>query len=266
MLEITPAAVAEPARRGRRHRAPTSAPPRDRSDRAPWLRLAPRTATCGFEEALAANRLSLAECSRITGVPEADIVKAAEWAYAPKPSSTPGNRHYPRTMHGYEKGIIWGQRQLPHPVRLGRPGAGHRERRPSRDRCRAHGRPSGGLCAPALSGRAVGDLCRRRDHQGQRPHAHGLGLQCLPDHAELGAVPLLGQQRPHQSHLADRLSRSLPQVPPRPLPDVTGGAEPARRQGLRRRGRRHRRAIQRLRLDVRDGLPRARTSRPVRCS
>ncbi len=67
-----------------------------------------REHTSGFEEALAANRLSLAECSRITGVPEADIVKAAEWAYAPKPSSTPGNRHYPRTMHGYEKGIIWG--------------------------------------------------------------------------------------------------------------------------------------------------------------
>jgi arsenite oxidase large subunit len=62
-----------------------------------------REHTSGFEDALAANRMSLAECSRITGVPEADIVKAAEWAYKPKASG-----HYPRTMHGYEKGIIWG--------------------------------------------------------------------------------------------------------------------------------------------------------------
>ncbi|NEV62774.1 arsenate reductase (azurin) large subunit [Thiorhodococcus minor] len=62
-----------------------------------------RDHTSGFEEALTANRMSLADCSRITGVPEADIVKAAEWAYKPKAS-----RHYPRTMHGYEKGIIWG--------------------------------------------------------------------------------------------------------------------------------------------------------------
>ncbi|NEX22171.1 arsenate reductase (azurin) large subunit [Thiorhodococcus mannitoliphagus] len=62
-----------------------------------------RDHTSGFEEALKANRMSLADCSRITGVDEADIVKAAEWAYKPKAS-----RHYPRTMHGYEKGIIWG--------------------------------------------------------------------------------------------------------------------------------------------------------------
>ncbi|MBK1724648.1 arsenate reductase (azurin) large subunit [Thiocystis violacea] len=62
-----------------------------------------RDHTSGFEEALKANRMSLADCSRITGVPEADIVKAAEWAYKPKASG-----QYPRTMHGYEKGIIWG--------------------------------------------------------------------------------------------------------------------------------------------------------------
>ncbi|MCA1792189.1 MAG: arsenate reductase (azurin) large subunit, partial [Thioalkalivibrio sp.] len=59
--------------------------------------------TSGFDEALQANRTSLDECSSITGVPVADIVKAAEWAYKPKDSG-----HRPRTMHGYEKGIIWG--------------------------------------------------------------------------------------------------------------------------------------------------------------
>jgi len=59
--------------------------------------------TTGFEQALQANRMSLEETSRITGVPAADIRKAAEWAYKPKESG-----HRPRTMHGYEKGIIWG--------------------------------------------------------------------------------------------------------------------------------------------------------------
>ena len=59
--------------------------------------------TTGFDAALAANRLSLKDCSKITGVPVADLQKAAEWAYAPKADGT-----RKRTMHGYEKGIIWG--------------------------------------------------------------------------------------------------------------------------------------------------------------
>ncbi len=59
--------------------------------------------TVGFEEALAANRMSLEEGSRITGVAVADLEKAAEWAYRPKASG-----HAPRTAHLYEKGIIWG--------------------------------------------------------------------------------------------------------------------------------------------------------------
>jgi arsenite oxidase large subunit len=59
--------------------------------------------TNGFDAAVAANRLSLAECSRITGVSEAKIRQAAEWSYKPKAAGT-----MPRTMHAYEKGIIWG--------------------------------------------------------------------------------------------------------------------------------------------------------------
>jgi arsenite oxidase large subunit len=59
--------------------------------------------TVGFDDAVKANRLSLDECSRITGVPVAKLRQAAEWAYKPK---APGL--LPRTMHGYEKGIIWG--------------------------------------------------------------------------------------------------------------------------------------------------------------
>ncbi len=59
--------------------------------------------TKGFDEAVAANRLSMDEASRITGVPVEKLVMAAEWAYKPKASG-----HPPRTMHAYEKGIIWG--------------------------------------------------------------------------------------------------------------------------------------------------------------
>lgn len=59
--------------------------------------------TRGYAEAAAANRLSLDECSRITGVPVAKLKRAAEWSYAPKASG-----HRPRAMHAYEKGIIWG--------------------------------------------------------------------------------------------------------------------------------------------------------------
>ncbi|RMG35898.1 MAG: arsenate reductase (azurin) large subunit, partial [Gammaproteobacteria bacterium] len=59
--------------------------------------------TTGFAEAYKANRMSLEECSKITGVSVADLKKAADWAYKPKKSG-----HRPRTAHLYEKGIIWG--------------------------------------------------------------------------------------------------------------------------------------------------------------
>lgn len=59
--------------------------------------------TSGFDAAVAANKLSLSECARITGVSEDKLRQAAQWAYAPKAG---GAR--PRTMHAYEKGIIWG--------------------------------------------------------------------------------------------------------------------------------------------------------------
>lgn len=61
------------------------------------------TYTRGFDSATKANRMSIDETSRITGIPQDKLVKAAEWAYKPKAG---GQR--PRTMHAYEKGIIWG--------------------------------------------------------------------------------------------------------------------------------------------------------------
>jgi arsenite oxidase large subunit len=59
--------------------------------------------TKGFDAALAANRMSLDEGSRITGIPVAKLQQAADWAYRPKAAG-----QMTRTMHAYEKGIIWG--------------------------------------------------------------------------------------------------------------------------------------------------------------
>lgn len=59
--------------------------------------------TNGFDEAVKVNRMSLDEVSQITGVSMEKLLKAAEWAYKPK-----APKLLPRTMHAYEKGIIWG--------------------------------------------------------------------------------------------------------------------------------------------------------------
>ncbi|WP_420230872.1 arsenate reductase (azurin) large subunit [Pseudomonas sp. ABY48] len=59
--------------------------------------------TKGFEQALQANRMSLEETSRVTGISADKLKQAAEWAYKPKASG-----HRPHTLHAYEKGIIWG--------------------------------------------------------------------------------------------------------------------------------------------------------------
>ena len=59
--------------------------------------------TKGFDAAVQSNRMSLDECSRITGVSADKLRKAAEWAYKPKAGG-----HAPRSCHTYEKGIIWG--------------------------------------------------------------------------------------------------------------------------------------------------------------
>jgi arsenite oxidase large subunit len=56
-----------------------------------------------FEDAVEGCRISLAEAEAITGVPAADISKAAAWIAEPKAGGF-GRR----TMIGYEKGIIWG--------------------------------------------------------------------------------------------------------------------------------------------------------------
>jgi arsenite oxidase large subunit len=59
--------------------------------------------TKDFDKALAANKVSVAEAARITGLSEADIVKAVTWIAEPKAG---GARR--RAMFAYEKGLIWG--------------------------------------------------------------------------------------------------------------------------------------------------------------
>jgi len=59
--------------------------------------------TSGFDEALSANKTSVADAARMTGLSEDDIRKAARWIAEPK---SDGSRR--RTMMAYEKGLIWG--------------------------------------------------------------------------------------------------------------------------------------------------------------
>jgi arsenite oxidase large subunit len=59
--------------------------------------------TTGFDEMLAANKVSIDEAARVTGLTPEDIRKAAAWIAEPKQG---GARR--RTMFAYEKGLIWG--------------------------------------------------------------------------------------------------------------------------------------------------------------
>ncbi|MBN9307513.1 MAG: arsenite oxidase large subunit [Devosia sp. 67-54] len=59
--------------------------------------------TNDYDKALKANRMTVDEAAKITGLSADDIVKAAEWIAMPKED---GKRR--RTMFAYEKGLIWG--------------------------------------------------------------------------------------------------------------------------------------------------------------
>ena len=59
--------------------------------------------TINFDKARAANKVSIEEAARITGLNPQDISKAASWIAEPKAG---GARR--RTMFAYEKGLIWG--------------------------------------------------------------------------------------------------------------------------------------------------------------
>ncbi|MEM9229388.1 MAG: arsenate reductase (azurin) large subunit [Pseudomonadota bacterium] len=56
-----------------------------------------------FDAALEAIRISTADAAEVTGIPEADIIKAAQW-YA-QPTDDDARR---KSIIAYEKGIIWG--------------------------------------------------------------------------------------------------------------------------------------------------------------
>ena len=78
------------------------------------------------------QQLSLEDGSKITGIPVAKLRQAAEWAYKPKASG-----HRPRTMHAYEKGIIWGNDNYLIQSALVELVLATQQRRPARHRCRA---------------------------------------------------------------------------------------------------------------------------------
>lgn len=62
-----------------------------------------KASTKDYDKTVAANKMSLAEAAKITGLSVADIQKSAEWIAQPKKG---GARR--RTMFAYEKGLIWG--------------------------------------------------------------------------------------------------------------------------------------------------------------
>jgi arsenite oxidase large subunit len=115
--------------------------------------------TTGFDGMLGANRLSLDEAARVTGLAPAQIEQAACWMFEPK-----AGRARRRTLFAYAKGLLWGGD--PHPRlaalmdlvlathNVGRPGTGaihlggHQEgfARPS---------PPGGEHVPAVDGALI---------------------------------------------------------------------------------------------------------------
>ncbi|GAA3843338.1 arsenate reductase (azurin) large subunit [[Pseudomonas] carboxydohydrogena] len=62
-----------------------------------------QASTKDFDKAVAANKVSVADAAKVTGLSEADIVKAITWIAEPKAG---GARR--RAMFAYEKGLIWG--------------------------------------------------------------------------------------------------------------------------------------------------------------
>ncbi|MBE7470866.1 MAG: arsenate reductase (azurin) large subunit [Anaerolineales bacterium] len=62
-----------------------------------------KASTTGFDEMVKANKLSLEETSKITGISVDNLKKAAEWMFQPRDGG-----YRPRTMFAYEKGVIWG--------------------------------------------------------------------------------------------------------------------------------------------------------------
>lgn len=59
--------------------------------------------TKDFDKSIAANKVSVSDAAKTTGLSEADIIKAVTWMAEPKAG---GARR--RTMFAYEKGLIWG--------------------------------------------------------------------------------------------------------------------------------------------------------------
>ena len=97
--------------------------------------------TKDFDKALAANKTSLEDAAKITGLTVDQIKQSAAWIAEPKD----GKRR--RTMFAYEKGLIWGNDNYRTNCGPRERCARHRQCRPGGRRLRAHGRPSGRLCA-----------------------------------------------------------------------------------------------------------------------
>src|SRR5262249_20366639 len=134
--------------------------------------------TTNFDQMKVANKISLEDAAKITGLTADQIRKSAEWIAQPKA----GNARR-RAMFAYEKGLIWGNDNYRTNgalvnVALATGNIGRRW-------LRAHGRAPGRLLASLR--RACGTARRVRrptsDRRQGRCPSH-LGMRPLQDHAE----------------------------------------------------------------------------------
>ena len=189
--------------------------------------------TKDFDKAVAANKTSLEDAAKITGLSVDDIRKAAEWIAEPKDG---GARR--RTMFAYEKGLIWGNDNYRTNGALvnvalatgnvGRPGGG----------CVRMGGHQEGYVRPDYPGGQPGPLRRQASPRGQGRRPPHLGLRSLQDHS---------QRRQIQADLqeADRPGEGRDVRGPVRRPEGHGRRHPrGDRKGRAVRGRRRHRADQ----------------------
>src|SRR6266404_2889316 len=128
--------------------------------------------TTNFDKMKAANKTSVDDAAKITGLTADQIRKSAEWIAQPHDVCV-------------REGPNLGQRQLPHQWSTGECCVGDRQYRPVGRWLCAHGRTSGRLFA------ALGRACRKARRlrrqapdRRQRRRAPHLGMRSLQDHAE----------------------------------------------------------------------------------
>ena len=140
--------------------------------------------TKDFDKAVTANKTSLEDAAKITGLSVDDIRKSAEWI-----AQAEGWRRPAKDNVRLREGPDLGQRQLPNQRRPGERRARDRKHWTPRRRLRAHGRTPGGLCAARIipvAGRRLISISLLIEGKGGVHHIWA--LRSLQDHAQRRSV------------------------------------------------------------------------------